>query len=375
MAARKAKRTPQKKKAASASPKSKQKKTRIHRDPEKEYAKALSEKGMVQILRMTDDDCLFHVKDFLSTGNPRLDRLLHGRGIPFGRITEVFGPHHIGKSTVLDHLFKMVQQAGGTGVLADTEEARDINYTRAIGVDVEKLLILEFDRAELTMENVLNKILETINWWRDNYPERKVLIGWDSLGGTQTAEERDKTVERGKSPGSAASIMQLMRRKVTPALANTNIGMVILNHEYEKIQSGGWGSGRKKRETYGGEAVRMAASIRLELHPTQGQWLPGTNGVIMGRKVGVKLVKTKLGGSTMGACEVALIHGQGISTLWTLWDSFVAEKIIQTASNWSAINLDGEILKFQGFNGLQKLCEKDPTLEGRMVKVFEGLNL
>jgi len=371
MAARKAKRTPRK---ASSSPASKQtKKTRIHKDPEKEFAKALSKKGMVQVLRMVDDDCLIHVKDYLSTGNPELDRVLQGRGIPFGRVTEIFGPHHIGKSTLLDHLFKMVQRAGGSGVLADTEEARDISYTSAIGVDVNRLQLLEFDRAELTMENVLNKILETIDWWRTKYPERKVLVGWDSLGGTQTNEERDKTVERGKSPGSAASIMQLMRRKVTPALANTNIALVILNHEYEKIQTGGFAG--KKRETYGGEAVRMAASIRLELHPTKGQWLPGTNGVIIGRKVGVKVVKSKLGGSTMAGCEIAVLHGEGVSNAWTLFESFKREGIIQTKDSWSAINLDGEILKFQGFNGLQKLFLKDPTLEDRMLKVYKGLNL
>lgn len=375
MAARKAKRTPRKaSRKASSSPASKQtKKTRIHKDPEKEFAKALSKEGMVQILRMTDDDCLMHVKDYLSTGNPALDQLLQGLGIPFGRITEIFGPHHIGKSTLLDHLFKMVQQAGGSGVLADTEEARDIRYTEAIGVDTGRLLILEFDRDELTMENVLNKILETINWWRTKYPARKVLIGWDSLGGTQTNEERDKTVERGKSPGSAASIMQLMRRKVTPALANTNIALVILNHEYEKIQKGGFAG--KKRETYGGEAVRMAASIRLELHPTQGQWLPGANGVIIGRKVGVKLVKSKLGGSTMAGCEIAVLHGEGVSNAWTLFESFKREGIIQTKDSWSAINLDGEVLKFQGFSGLRKLFVKDPTLEDRMLKVYKGLSL
>lgn len=370
MATRKAKRTPIRKKASS--PKSKQKKTRIHKDPEKEYAKALSKKGMVQILRMTDDDCLMHVKGYLSTGNPELDRMLHGRGIPFGRITEIFGPHHIGKSTILDHLFKMVQKAGGTGVLADTEEARDIRYTQAIGVDVDKLLILEFDRKELTMENVLNKVLETIDWWRDNYPERKVLIGWDSLGGTQTNEERDKTVERGKSPGSAASIMQLMRRKVTPALANTNIGLVILNHEYEKINTGPWAG--KKRETYGGEAVRMAASIRMELHSV-GNWLKQSDGVVIGREIGVKLVKTKLGGSTMAACRLALVHGEGVSTTWTLFEAFKREGIIQTSGSWAAINLDGQVLNFQGFNGLTKLCAEDPTLEERLVKVYRGLNL
>jgi recombination protein RecA len=372
MAQRKAKRT-SRKKAASASPKSKQKKTKIHKDPEKEFAKALSEKGMIQILRMTDDDCLFHVTGFLSTGNPALDRLLLGRGIPFGRITEIFGPHHIGKSTILDHLFAMVQKAGGYAVLADTEESRDITYTRQIGVDPEKLLILEFDRAELTMENVLNKVLETVNWWRENYPENKVLIGWDSLGGTQTNEERDKTVERGKSPGSAASIMQLMRRKVTPILAHTNIALVILNHEYAKIQVGNFAG--KKRETYGGEAVRMAASIRLELHPTKGQWLPGKDGVIIGRKIGVKLVKTKLAGSTMTGCELAVMHGEGISNAWTLLDAFQRVGIAQSAGGWSAINLDGEVLKFQGHRGLKKLFDEEPTLEDRMISVYNGLNL
>lgn len=376
MAQRKAKRSPVRKKAtskraSSSSPKSKQAKTRISKDPEKEYAKALTKKDMVRILKMTDDDCLMHVKDYLSTGNPALDRMLHGRGIPFGRLTEIFGPHHIGKSTILDHLFKMVQQVGGTGVLADTEEARDISYTRAIGVDVDKLLILEFDRKQLTMENVLTKVLETIDWWRENYPERKVLIGWDSLGGTQTNEERDKSIDKGKSPGSAASIMQLMRRKVTPALANTNIALVILNHEYEKIAMGGFVG--KKKETYGGEAVRMAASIRIELHPTKGQWLPDKKGVIVGRKIGAKLVKTKLGSGTGAECEMALMHGHGLDSLWAVFEGLKGLGVIQVSGSWSAINLDGEILKFQGLNELQKLCAEDPTLEARMTKVYLGI--
>jgi recombination protein RecA len=370
MAGRKAKRVPRGK--ASASPKSKQvKSTRIHKDPEKEFAKALSKKGMVKVLRMADDDCLLHVKDYQDTGNPELDRLLGGRGIPFGRITEIFGPHHIGKSTILDQLFAQVQKAKGTAVLADTEEARDIRYTAQIGVDPDRLLILDFDRAELTMENVLTKVLETIEWWHTNYPEQKVLIGWDSLGGTQTAEERDKAVERGKSPGSAASIMQLMRRKVTPVLAHTNIGLIILNHEYEKINTSAFAG--KKRETYGGEAVRMAASIRLELHPTKGQWFAGADGSIVGRKIGVKLVKSKLGGSTMDTCELLLLHGHGISNAWSLYEALRKQGIIQTSGSWSAINLDGQVLNFQGFNGLAKLCADDETLEARLIKVYDSL--
>lgn len=356
------------------SPASKQANTRIHKDPEKEFAKAVSKKGMVQILQMTDDDCLIHVRDYLPTGSLELDRMLGGRGLPMGRITEVFGPHHIGKSTLLDHLFREVQKAGGTGILADTEEARDIAYTRAIGVDVEKLLMLEFARTELTMENVLNKILESINWWRDNAPDRPVLIGWDSLGGTQTNEERDKEVERGKSPGSAASIMQLMRRKITPALANTKIVLVILNHEYEKIKMGGGGFAGKKRETYGGEAIRMAASVRVELHSV-GNWLKRADGVVMGREIGAKLVKTKVGACTMGACRFALINGQGVNNVWTIFERFKDSGIITTNGSWAAINLDGEVFNFQGWSGLQRLCDETEGLETKLVNVYKGLNL
>ena len=354
------------------SPASKQVKTKIHSDPEKEYAKAVSQKGMVQILHMTDDDCLMHVKDFLPSGNIELDRLLHGRGIPFGRITEIYGPNHIGKSTTLDHFFRMVQREGGTAILADTELARDLEYTRAIGVDVTKLLVMELDRDQLTMENILTKILETINWWRTNYPDRKVVIGWDSLGGTQTNEERDKEVSKGKSPGSAASIMQLMRRKVTPDLAHSNIALVILNHEYEKINTTKFAG--KKRETYGGEAVRMAASIRLEMHGT-GEWIKVSDGTVIGRVVGFKLTKSKVQGDAMFSCRVGIIRGVGISNVWTIFESLKRIGVIQVSSSWAAMNLDGEVMKFQGFNGLQRLCSEDPTLEDRLIKVYKGLNL
>jgi recombination protein RecA len=355
------------------SPASKQAKVKIHKDPQQEFAKAVSKKGIVQILRMTDDDCLIHVRDYLSTGCLELDRMLGGRGLPMGRITEIFGPHHIGKSTLLDHLFRSVQKAGGYGVLADTEEARDINYTARIGVDVDKLMLLEFDRAELTMENVLNKILESIDWWRTNYPDCPVLIGWDSLGGTQTNEERDKDVERGKSPGSAASIMQLMRRKITPALANTRITLVILNHEYEKIRMAGGGAwAGKKRETYGGEAIRMAASVRMELHSV-GNWLKDSAGVVIGREVGCKLVKTKVGVGSMHACRFALVNGVGVSNVWALFHAFKDRGIITTNGSWAAINLDGEVINFQGWNGLQKMCEEREGLEDKLVSVYNGL--
>lgn len=372
-AKKKVTRTPVKGRGAK-SPASKQAKTKIHKDPAQEFAKACSKKGMVQILRMTDDDCLIHVKDYLRTGSLELDRMLGGRGLPMGRITEIFGPHHIGKSTLLDHLFGQVQKAGGYGVLADTEEARDISYTARIGVDVEKLMLLEFDRSELTMENVLNKVLESVDWWRDNAPDKPVLIGWDSLGGTQTNEERDKEVERGKSPGSAASIMQLMRRKITPALANTKIMLVILNHEYEKIRMAGGGFAGKKRETYGGEAIRMAASVRIELHSV-GNWLKQADGVVVGREIGAKLVKTKVGATTMGACRFALINGEGVNNVWTMFHRFKDVGVITTNGSWAAINLDGEVFNFQGWSGLQKLCDEREGLEDKLVAVYKGLEL
>jgi len=341
---------------------------KIKKDLINEYQESIKKKGVVEVLTLTDDDCLANVKQHISTQSLGLDNLLNGSGIPTGRVTEIYGQYHIGKSTLMDHLFASVQKMGGVGVLFDVEAARDIRYTESIGVNTKELQLVEFAKNELHIENVMDRLYETIEWWHKNAPDVPVVIGWDALGGTATKDELSKDQSEHIQPAGAAKAMRSAARKIPTKLGNTQVAVVIANHEYESFGKGGFGGGTKK-ETYGGAAVRHLASIRLKLFPMG--WVKRGD-VIVGRRVGASLEKNRLG-NPFGKTEVALISGVGIDNVWTLYEELKEAKIIVAKGTWSAINLDGEVIKFQGWNGLVKQCAEDKTLFDRLVSVYNTL--
>jgi recombination protein RecA len=362
--------------------KSGSKRTKIRKDPLKEYAEAISKDGVVEALTLADDDCLASVRGGISTGSLALDRLLNGTGIPFGRVTEICGAPHIGKSTLLDHVFARVQAEDGVAILADTEGARDSSYTTRIGVDPERLQYLEFQprpireknkivgyQAQLTLENVLTKILESIEFWAKKYPETPVVIGFDALAGTSTADELENRLTKDEQPAAAAKVLRKICRQLPVHLGNTKIAVVICNHEYQNIRMAGRVG--KARETYGGDAIRHLASIRMQMF-SAGEWLKDADGRVLGRVVGVKLTKNRLG-NPWGEARIALYSGIGIDNVWTIYRELSAANIIVTSGSWSAINLDGSEIKFQGYRGLSRKCEEDPTLFPRLVSVYQGL--
>lgn len=335
-----------------------------------EYQESLKEKGIVEVLTLANDECLANVKQHISTQSLELDKLLNGKGVPTGRVTEIYGPPHIGKSTIIDHIFSEVQKIGGVGVLLDTEGARDSRYTKAIGVDLTKLQYIEFARNELHIENVLMKIYETVEFWSGKAPDLPVVIGWDALGGTATRDELEKRLERESKPAQAATVLRKAARQLPSKLGNTSVAVVIANHEYANIDMQHGGAHATKRETYGGAAVRHLASIRVQLY--NAGWIKSSDGSIVGRKVGANLVKNRLG-NPFGSTEIALIAGVGIDNVWSLYDRLKAAGVITVSGAWAAINLDGELLKFQGWTGLSTKCVEDPTLFPRLVSVYQTL--
>jgi len=361
--------------------KSRTKGTKIRKDPVKEYQEVIKKaaRGAVEVLNLADDDCLANVKLHISTQSLELDRLLNGQGVPCGRTTEIYGPPHIGKSTLLDHLFAQVQRMGGQAVLADTEGARDIRYTQAIGVDPSKLHYLQFKRGEMHVENVLMSFYRTIDYWATNYPDVPVVIGWDALGGTATRDEvaKELAITTDKKTGEekkaesriagAAKILHEACRLIPDRLGNTKIALVICNHEYQKIDTRGFGT---KTETYGGSAVRLLSSIRLQLYPSS--LVKRSDGVVLGREIGVKLAKNRLG-NPYAEARVALLSGIGIDNIWSIYTKFASAGLIIISGGWSALNLDGEIIKFQGWNGLAGKCQEDETLFPRLVSVYGSL--
>ena len=391
MAAKKPKRAPVRKlPKRKSSAKRGSKRTKVRKDPLKEYAETIQRDGVVEVLTLADDDCLASVKTHISTQSLALDRLLNGSGIPCGRVTELIGPPHIGKSTIIDHAFAQVQKMGGVAVLADTEGARDSSYTRNIGVDVSKLQYLDFPRkvkkdgngkvvkdangnpvyeGQLYLENVLTKILETAEFFATRYPDLPVLIGLDALAGTATKDEMNNRLARDEQPAQAARVLRKICRQFPTYIGSTNVGIVIANHEYQRIQMGNRAG--TKRESYGGDAIRHLASIRLSLFYA-GEWVKRADGEILGRVVKATLVKNRLG-NPWGEARVAILSGAGVNNTWSVVEKLRSAKLLAVNGSWSTINLDGEEIKFQGWSGLQAKCEEDATLWPRLVSVYQAI--
>src|SRR5215216_1386120 len=88
----------------------------------------------------------------IPTGSIALDLALGIGGLPRGRITEIYGPESSGKTTLALHVIAEAQRNGGVCAYVDAEHALDPVYARAIGVDVDELLISQPDTGEQALE-------------------------------------------------------------------------------------------------------------------------------------------------------------------------------------------------------------------------------
>lgn len=350
---------------------------RLRVDPSKEYAETLKAQGIASISKMSNDEAVCNITGRISTGSLSLDAVLTNprepegwAGIPFSRVTEIFGPPFIGKSTILDHIMAEVQRAGGRAILIDTEVSRNRHYIQRLGVDLDALDYLEFERGEMYIENIIQTIYKTVDFWAVKYPEIPVVIGWDALGGTATKDEWEKGLqsEKASQPGAAAKAMHAATRQLAPRFGGTKIALIILNHEYEVINTGGFGSFGKKRETYGGSGVRHAGSVRIQLY-NSGTQIKRADGWVMGRVIVAKPVKNRLGNSNLEA-HVPIINGVGVENTYTVFEELKKLNIIVTSGGWSAVNLDGQVINFQGWNGLKEKCAEDATLFDRLVSIW-----
>lgn len=360
---------------------------KIRADALADYRESISD-DLLSVLTLADDDCPANVRGRVSTGSLELDLLLGG-GWPMGRVSENVGPEHVGKTLIMDQSFAQVQRMGGVAILAEPETARDRAFSSALGVDLKKLQYLRFPPREFTLERIFDAFMRTIDWWSREQPDTPVLLGLDALGGAamqaevqsglgpqqakkhkvKGGEEEKPEVARSRdSPGEAAKFLHKMARQISPRLANTKIALLVNNHEYQKIQTGGGRRAGAHSESYGGRAIRHLASIRLRMYPAAGEWLE-YQGRRVGRVVIVNLGKNRLG-NPWGSARLAIVSGRGIDNLWTIYEGLRGQKVITQAGSWSALSLDGQELKFQGWAGLTALAEQDPTLFPRLSSVY-----
>lgn len=334
--------------------------------------------GQNAAMRMDSPDTLSKIDHWVSSRSLVVDKVLAGGRpfpcslVPFGRQVEISGPPNAGKTTICAQIIAEVQEKGGLAVITDTEERIDHTYWESLGVDMNKVLNLRAD----TLEDVFKKQRKAIRLMREKAPNRPMVLLWDSVGGTAMEgvfdEDEDFMQASMKLYGRKAKTIGAGAEILNGDISKSRVCYLYTNHIYTKmnVQFG------DPTETPGGTRLKHFATVRLRLKPigeiVEKDELTGKNHII-GQKVLVKALKNQMAPMRL-AIEGAIIGGEGFSNEWTVFEIAKKLKLIKASGSWSQwVTSEGEVLKFQGFNGfLEKIADHE-NYEELYVQVANAL--
>jgi recombination protein RecA len=290
----------------------------------------------------------------ISTGALSLDIALGGRGIPRGRIVEVFGPESSGKTTVALHAVAQAQRQGGVAAFIDAEHALDPSWARRIGVDLESLLVSQPSNAEEAL-----KIAEMLI--KSNAVD---IIVIDSVAALVPRSEVEGEIGDAHV-GLQARLMSQALRILNPTISRTKTCMVFINQIRQKI---GVMFGNPET-TSGGLALKFYSSVRLDIRKITSV-KDGEETV--GSRVKVRVVKNKVA-PPFQVAEFDLMHDRGISREGDLIDLAIEDKLIEKSGSWISY---GEIRLGQGRENAKQYLRDNPQLMDEITrKVLEKRGL
>ena len=300
--------------------------------------------GKGSIMRMGEKGTM--AIEAISTGALSLDLALGIGGLPRGRVTEIYGPESSGKSTLAMHVVAEAQRNGGTCAYIDAEHAMDPVYARAIGVDVDQLLISQPDTGEQALE-IADMLVRSA---------AIDVIVIDSVAALTPRAELEG--EMGDSHvGLQARLMSQALRKITANLNKTGTIAVFINQLREKIGVM-FGS---PETTPGGRALKFYSSVRLDIRRIESL---KDGAEVVGNRTRVKVVKNKVSPPFRQA-EFDIMYGKGISREGTLIDMAVDLGIVTKSGAW--FTYEGEQLG-QGRENAKSFLTDHPEV---MVEISE----
>ena len=292
--------------------------------------------------------------DVISTGALSLDLALGIGGVPRGRIVEIYGPESSGKTSLSLHIVAEAQRNGGIAAFIDAEHALDPVYAKAIGVDVDELLISQPDTGEQALE-IADMLIRS--------GALDVLV-IDSVAALVPRAEIEG--EMGDTHvGLQARLMSQALRKLAGNLNKSRTTAVFINQLREKIGVM-FGS---PETTPGGRALKFYSSVRLDIRRIE-TLKEGTEGV--GNRVRVKVAKNKMAPPFRKA-EFDIMFGQGISREGSLLDIAVDEGVVRKSGAW--FTFDDDQLG-QGRENAKRFLRENPEIAMQLQdKVYQAVGL
>ena len=279
----------------------------------------------------------------VSSGSLAIDSALGIGGYPKGRIVEVYGPESSGKTTIALHAIAEVQKTGGIAAFIDAENALDIEYAKALGVDFTpgKFFLSQPDSGEQALDIAEKLILSgAID-----------IIVIDSVAALVPKAEIDG-VMGANHIGLQARLMSQALRKLTGQINKANTIALFINQLREKVGVM-FGS---PEVTTGGRALKFYSTVRIDVH--KGEAIKGADSEILGNRTKIKIVKNKVA-PPFKIAEVDIMFGEGISKIGETLDFAVDLDIINKSGSWFSYN--GERLG-QGRENVKKVFEENEEL-------------
>ncbi|MBR7082143.1 MAG: recombinase RecA [Oscillospiraceae bacterium] len=275
----------------------------------------------------------------ISTGSISLDIALGIGGVPKGRIIEIYGPESSGKTTLALQILASAQRAGGEVAFIDAEHALEPAYARALGVDIDSLLISQPDTGEDALA-----ITETLV--RSGALDVVVI---DSVAALVPRSEIEG--EMGDSSvGVVARLMSQALRKLAGTISKTNCIVIFINQLREKI---GVSYGNPET-TPGGRALKYFSSVRIDVRRIETLKVGGE---MVGNRTRAKVVKNKVAPPFREA-EFDIMYGEGISKLGEIIDLGVKLELIEKSGAWFTVAEN----RIQGRDGVKHFLAENPEI-------------